>query len=123
MTGNTKTLAAPILIITLGVGWLLTVHNILPGVNWIWILGLGILGLLILFAGGVDKVTVVIGPFFIVSTFFSLMRQTGRISIDTEVPSLFITFGVLMLLAKLLPVPLPSWIIEPATNKSQNKSQ
>ena len=99
-------------------GWLLTVHNVLPGVNWVWILGLAVTGVLILVVGGVDKVTFVIGPLLIASTFFSLLRQTGRISIDTEVPSLVIAFGTLMLLAKLLPLRVPAWIIEAKQPKS-----
>jgi hypothetical protein len=118
MTGNAKALATSIMIITLGVGWLLTVHKIMPGVNWIWILGLGVMGLLILVVGGVDKITVVIGPLLITATFLSLLRQTGRISIDTKVPSLVIAFGTFMLLANLLPVPLPRWIIDSANDKS-----
>jgi hypothetical protein len=113
MTGNMKSLSAPILIITIGLGWLLTVHDIVPGVNWIWTLGLAVAGLLILAVGGIDKVTFVIGPFLIASTFFSLMRQTGRLYVDTEVPSLVIVFGTLMLLARLLPIPIPTWIVEP----------
>lgn len=113
MTGNMKSSSAPILIITVGVGWLLTVHDIVPGVNWVWTLGLAVAGLLILVIGGIDKVTFVIGLFLIASTFFSLMRQTGRISVDTEMPSLVIAFGTLMLIAKLLPIPVPAWIVEP----------
>jgi hypothetical protein len=107
-----KKLVAPILIIALGVGWLLTTHNVVPGVNWIWILALGVTGLLILAVGGIDKVTVVVGPFLIAATIFSILRQTGRMSVDTEVPSLVITFGALMLLAKALPFPVPRWIAE-----------
>jgi len=57
MTSNMKSLSAPILIITVGVGWLLTIHDIVPGVNWVWTLGLAVAGLLILAIGGVDKVT------------------------------------------------------------------
>jgi hypothetical protein len=112
MNGNKKALAAPILIIALGVGWLLTAQNIVPGVNWIWVVGLGVTGVLIL-AASIDKVTAVVGPFLIAATFFSLMRQTGRISVDTEVPWLVIVFGTLMLLAKILSIPLPAWITEP----------
>jgi hypothetical protein len=112
MSNNAKSLAVPVLIITLGVGWLLTTQNIVPGVNWIWTLGLAVTGLLILVVGGIDKVTFVIGPFLVASTFFSLLRQTGRISVDTEVPSLVIAFGMLMLIAKLLPIPVPAWIVD-----------
>ncbi len=110
MNGNKKALVAPILIIALGVGWLLTAQNIVPGVNWIWVVGLGVTGILIL-AASIDKVTAVVGPFLIAATFFSLMRQTGHMSVDTEAPSLVIAFGALMLLATILPIPLPAWMV------------
>jgi hypothetical protein len=117
MSPNKKSLAAPILIIALGVGWLLTTQNFVPGVNWIWILGLGITGVLIL-VRSIDKVTIVVGPFLIAASAFSILRQTGRMSVDTEVPSLVIVFGSLMLIATILPIPLPSWMIEPPKSKS-----
>ena len=116
MNGSRRALATPILIITLGVGWLLTTRNIVPGVNWVWVVGLGVTGVLIL-VGSIDKVTVVVGPFLIAAMVFSLLRQTGRMSIDTEVPSLVIVFGTLMLLAKILPIPVPKWISEPLRAK------
>ncbi len=117
-TGKTKSLAAPILIIALGLGWLLTTRNVVPGVNWVWILGLGVTGVLIPLVGGVDKVTIVVGPLLIAATIFSLLRQTGHISVDTEVPSLVITLGALMLAATVLPFPVPPWITEAAKSKS-----
>jgi hypothetical protein len=107
-----RSLAVPILIIAVGVGWMLTVHHVLPGVNWIWLLMLAIAGVLVIIVGGPDKVTLVIGPFLIIATMFSLLRQTGRISIDSEVPALVILLGVLMLLVRLLPVPAPKWFTD-----------
>ena len=112
MAGSKNALVAPILIMALGVGWLLTTRNIVPGVNWIWVVGLGATGVAVL-VGSIDKMTVVIGPFLIAATVFSLLRQTGRISIDTEAPLLIIVLGALMLLAKILPIPLPAWLSEP----------
>ncbi len=106
-------LAVPFLLIAVGVGWLLTAHNFVSGVNWIWILGLGVIGLLIMGIGGIDKVTIVVGPYLIVATFFSLLRQTGRIGADTEVPALVIAAGVLMLISRLSPVPIPPWLVDP----------
>ena len=120
MGSNKSTMAAPIFIMALGVGWLLTNLDVVPGVNWIWILGLGITGLLILISS-IDKVTVVIGPFLIAATIFSILRQTGRISVDTEVPSLVIVFGALMLIARLLPIPLPSWIVDPPKSEPSSR--
>lgn len=112
MPNRKSSIAAPILIITVGAGWLLTTQDVIPGVNWVWVLGLAVVGVLILVAGGLDKVTAVVGPFLIIATLFSLLRQTGRISIDTEVPSLVIAAGVLMLVARLLPLPAPKWLID-----------
>ena len=83
MIGSKKTLAVPILVIALGTGWLLTTCNIVPGVNWIWVVGLGVTGVLIL-AASIDKVTAVVGPFLMAATIFSLLRRTGRMSVDTE---------------------------------------
>src|SRR5437773_534591 len=114
---NPKSLAVPILIIGLGVGWLLTAHNVLPGVNWVWLLALGIVGVLVIAIGGFDKVTLVLGPFLIVATIFSLLRQTGHITVDTEVPALVILLGLLLLLVRVLPVPSPKWLIEPPSDR------
>ena len=112
MTGR-QTIIVPVLIITVGVGWLLTVLQVLPGVNWVWVLALGIVGVLVLVLGGMNKVTVVAGPFLILATFFSLLRQTGRLSLDVEVPLLVISVGILMLISRLAPLPPPKWMLEP----------
>ena len=102
--------ATPILIIAVGTGWLLTARDILPGVNWAWVLGLGFVGVLVMGVGGIDKLTIVVGPFLILSTIFSLLRQTDRISEDTEIPCLVIMAGVLMLISRLSPLPPPEWL-------------
>ena len=75
-------------------------------------LGLGVGGILTLGLGGIDKVTIVVGPFLIVATFFSIARQTGRLSADTEIPCLVILAGVLALIARCSPVRSPSWILD-----------
>lgn len=105
-------LIIPILMITVGTGWLLTVHKIIPGVDWIWTLGLAIVGVLLLALGGLDKVTIVTGPFLLISSIFSVLRQTERISIDSEIPILVIIAGVLVLISRSLPIEMPNWIIE-----------
>ncbi len=51
---------APILITTIGTGWLLTVHHVLPVLEWAWVLLLAMLGALVLFLS-VDKVSIVVG--------------------------------------------------------------
>lgn len=105
--GSRSGLIVPSLVITLGVGWLLTTKSVVPGVDWVWVLGLGVAGALVLAIGGIDRLTIVVGPFLLISTIFSLLRQTGRLSVDTEVPLLIIVIGVLMLLGRLLKLPAP----------------
>jgi hypothetical protein len=55
-------------------------------------------------------VTVVIGPFFIVASSLSVLRQTDRLPLDVEVPILVILVGILMLIARSAAVPIPKWL-------------
>jgi hypothetical protein len=110
MKSDKKTLILPLLLITVGTGWLLTTMGVAPGVNWIWTLGLAIVGLTAFVVSGFDKVTIVIGPFMIIASCLSLLRQTGRLEFDVEIPLLVILAGVLILLARLPAIPLPKWI-------------
>ena len=104
---------APILITTSGIGWLLTALGVIPGVQWVWVLVLAVLGAFVLFVG-VDKVSVAVGPSLMAAAALSILRQTGWIAINTEVPLLTIIVGSLWTAAYLLPVPLPAWIIADA---------
>jgi hypothetical protein len=107
-----KTLIVPILLITFGVGWLLTTIGVAPPIDWVWTLGIAVVGVLAFALGGVDKVTVVVGPFFLLAAFLSILRQTDRLSIELEVPILIIAIGVLMLVARLPGVPAPAWLVQ-----------
>ena len=95
-------------VIALGVAWLLNVLNVIPGVDWLWTGGLGVTGILIMAAKGINKSTFVVGTFLLASSVLSVMRQTGRIRPDIELPVLFIIFGVLFLLSLMLPIPSSS---------------
>ena len=112
MMPDKKTLLLPILLITVGSGWLLTNLGILPGIDWVWTLGLAMVGLLSFAIGGLDKVTVVIGPFFILASCLSILRQTDRLHLDIEVPTLVIAAGALLLVARMPAVPNPKWIVQ-----------
>jgi hypothetical protein len=105
-------LVIPVLIIALGVGWLFTAQGFAPDINWIWILGLGAIGILtFVLSKGIDKVSVVVGPFFLLASLLSILRQTGNISLEIEVPVLVISVGVLMLAAQLPAIPKPDWYL------------
>ena len=112
MKPDKKTLLFPVLLITVGVGWLLTTLGVAPGIDWVWTLGLAVVGLLTIAVGGIDKVTVVVGPFFLVASCLSLLRQTDRLSLDVEVPILVIMAGVLLLIARSPAIPIPLWIMQ-----------
>jgi len=120
MSPDKKTLIVPILLITLGAGWLLTTIGVAPDIDWVWTLGLAIVGLLALAVGGFDKVTVVVGPFFIVASCLSILRQTGHLHVDVEVPILVIVAGVLLLIARTRAIPAPSWILPESRPSKQD---
>jgi hypothetical protein len=103
--------AIPVLVIAVGVGWLLSSLGVVPQVNWVWTLGLGVVGLLTFLVMGFDKVSSVLGPFFLIAGLLSVLRQTGQLSLDTEVPILVIGVGVCSFIALLPAVPKPQWLI------------
>ena len=112
MTPEKRTLILPVLMLAVGAGWLLTELDVVPRVNWIWTLGLGGVGLLAFVVGGLDKVTIVVGPFFILAAGLSVLRQTGDLRPEIEVPVLVIAAGVLLLVARSPAVPFPKFLIE-----------
>lgn len=112
MRSDKRTLILPILLVTIGAGWLLTTLGVAPSIDWVWTLSLAIVGFLFLAIAGFDKVTVVIGPFFIIASCLSILRQTHRLDLDVEVPILVIVAGILLLIARTPAIPAPRWIIE-----------
>ena len=70
-------IVVPVLIITVGVGSLLSAAGVGPGVDWIWTLGLAVVGILAL-ASGIDKVTAVVGPFLLLASVLSMTFCTSR---------------------------------------------
>jgi hypothetical protein len=100
---ETGSLVVALLIIAVGIGWLLNAHQVGTGVNWIWVLAPGVLGALMLVLGGLDKLTVVVGPFLIALAVVSFLRQTGGIVAGTEVPFLLVVFGILLVVARFVP--------------------
>ncbi len=85
-----KPIVVSVLIIALGIAWLLNTLHVIPGVDWVWTLGLGISGVLVVAAGGLNKLTFVVGPFLIIASVLSVLRQTGVLRADIEVPVLVI---------------------------------
>ena len=96
-------LTVPILIITVGVAWLLNTLHVVPDVDWVWSLGLLAAGVLTITIGGITKMTLVVGPLLLAASVFSVLRQTGRITEQVEIPLLVILLGGLMLWVQLRP--------------------
>jgi hypothetical protein len=105
-------LALAILIISVGIGWLLTAKGFGQDINWVWTLGLAALGIMtFVLSGGLDKVSVIVGPMFLVASFLSIFRQAKMLNGDTEVPILVIVLGVMLLAAQARFVPVPGWLL------------
>ncbi|PYK84912.1 MAG: hypothetical protein DME40_18765 [Verrucomicrobia bacterium] len=82
MNESKSMVAIAVLVIALGVAWLLNTLNVIPGIDWIWTGGLGIAGILVLMISGIDRVSVVVGPFLLVTSVLSVLRQTGRLRFE-----------------------------------------
>lgn len=104
MSTEKQTLIVPVLLIVVGTGWMLSTLGVVPNVDWVWTLGLAAVGLLTVALGGINKLTVVSAPMFLVASILSVLRQTGRLAFDVEVPAMVILLGTLMLVAR------SSWI-------------
>ena|SRR5213593_2818545 len=107
MKESRKGVVISLVIIALGSSWLLNPLEVIPGVDWVWTVGLGISGLLVMTLGGLNKLTFVMGSFLIVSSVLSVLRQTGRLRVDLEMPILFILVGFVLLLANLFRLRTP----------------
>ena len=107
----------PVLLIAVGIGWLLGTLGFGPQVLWVWTFSLGALGILAFVVGGFDKVTVVIGPIFLLAAVMSYFRQTGQLAPNVEVPGLMVATGLLLLLAHHPSIPVPAWLFPPAEAK------
>lgn len=109
MTNSKFSIVVSILVIALGVALLLNTLHVIPSVDWIWTGGLGVSGILFIATGGFNKLTFVVGPFLMIASVLSVLRQTGRLSPDIEAPLLIISGGILLLLANLLGLKTPEF--------------
>lgn len=103
---NTKSeIVVPVLLIAVGAGWLLSSYDIVPEVKWFWPLGLAAAGVLMLVVQGLNRVSLVLGPFLILGAALSALRQAGKISWEQEMPILLIGLGLLMIISKVSGLP------------------
>lgn len=124
MNSDKSTLAAPLLMIVVGIGWLLSTLGIFPPeINWIWTAGLAAAGIMPFAISGIDKVNVVIGPWFLSASVLSVLRQSGQLTFDVEVPILVIIGGLLMIVARSPAFPSPKWIIDDVSQGPRLKEE
>ena len=110
MKNSKTTLAVPLLLIAVGIGWLLTGLQVLPEINWVWTVSLSAIGILVFALTGIDKFSVVTGPLFILASFLSILRQQGHLTLEIELPILVIWLGVLQLVVRHSAIPSPDWV-------------
>jgi hypothetical protein len=112
-------IAISLLIIALGVAWLLNTMHVIPGVDWIWVGGLGVSGILLLALAKLDRFNFVVGTSLVVCSILSVLRQTKVIDVNIELPVLFICVGVLLLFAHLFRIPSAAETAPPPPPSSQ----
>lgn len=112
MKTSKPAIAISLLIIGLGVAWLLNTMHVIPGVDWIWVAGLGVSGILLLTLARLDRFNFVVGTSLIVCSILAVLRFTKQIDVNLEAPILFICVGVLLLLSHMLRLPSAAEIAE-----------
>ncbi len=110
MQPNTKRFILPIIVLTLGIGHLLNIKGFIPQVDWLWTGLLGVSGLMLLALGKRDKMTYTLGPWLIVASISSILRETDKLDIKTEAPILIIALGAFLLISETLKLPTPEYL-------------
>ncbi len=118
MTETTrKLMAIPIIIIVLGLAWLMMAAHWGEDIDWVQAAALALVALVSWLLSGIDKVTVVVIPWFLLASVCSLLHDTGTLDINLIVPVLTVAFGCLVLLALLLKVPRPTFMTDDDARK------
>ena len=99
--------AAPVIVVVLGVSWLLDTWNVAANVNWVPTVGLATAGACVLVVGGIDKLTVVVGPFLIAVSVCRSLSRIGSLAERVEMPVYVIILGCLLLLVQVAKIPTP----------------
>lgn len=106
MKTSKSAIAISLLIIALGIGWLLNKLQVFGGqIDWIWVSALGISGLLLLTLAKLDRFNFVVGTSLILCSILAVLRYLKVVEIDIEAPILFISVGLLLLLAHIFRLP------------------
>lgn len=95
----------PVTLIVVGLGWLLWEFRLFPDVDWI--IGLGFIagGIAVMAIDGVNKNSVVIGPFLVAIGIAWLAHDRYGIHWRLLIPVMLVLLGALMLVARSPKVP------------------
>jgi predicted membrane protein len=107
-----KGILLSLLITAIGVAWLLNTLHFIGGVDWIWTIALAGAGIVSFAVTKLNKISFIFGAFLVVASIFSVLRQTGLITLEVEVPILVIVFGILFMIAQSPMIPLPQSIAQ-----------
>ena len=100
-----KNASLPIVLIVIGSVWLLKSLDWMPDVYWLWIIGLAGAGAAILALDGFTKSSVVAGPLLMLAGLLAYFHQFHGLGWRYMVPTMMLTAGVLMLVARSTSIP------------------
>jgi len=100
-----KDASIPVTLIAVGLGWLLWELRLFPDVDWIISLGFIAAGIAVMVIDGINKNSVVIGPFLIAIGIAWFMHDRYGTIWRFIIPVMLVLLGVLMLIARSPRVP------------------
>jgi hypothetical protein len=95
----------PVTLIVVGLGWLLWEFRLFPDVDWIIGLGFVVAGVAVIAIDGVNKNSVVVGPFLVAIGVAWLAHDRYGIQWRLVIPVMLVLLGALMLIARSAKVP------------------
>ena len=95
----------PVTLIVVGLGWLLWEFRLFPDVDWIITLGFIAGGVLVLVLDGINRNSVVVGPFLVAVGVAWFMHDRYLTNWRLIVPVMLVVLGALMLIARSRHVP------------------
>ena len=95
----------PVTLIAVGLGWLLWEFRLFPDVDWIISIGFIAAGVAVMTIDGINKNSVVIGPFLIAIGVAWLLHDRYGTHWRYIIPVMLVLLGALMLIARSARVP------------------
>ena len=95
----------PVTLIVVGIGWLLWEFRPFPDIDWIIGIGFIVAGIAVMAIDGINKNSVVIGPFLIAIGVAWLVHDRYGIYWRFIIPGMLVLLGALMLIARSAKVP------------------